>query len=240
MKKRQVRTSERRARVKPPTDWSSLLSLDKIDEAFITSHPKAQRLGKDYNLFCNALSNRERLDLNRFLKYVALLKDDFELGDVEKAAEKAHVSMELIKRFMSVYVPIMDWSTHAIAVKVLSWAKGLAGNNWLSIAKLAAQDLKACKGFICKAADENNKRFFIDLGKCLSGEIKSPAVSKREIDLAHIICRQPTSKDEMREWKNRGWQSSKKDGGAVFRNQKKPLLDAFKAARELHEQSRKA
>ena len=38
-------------------------------------------------------------------------------------------------------------------------------------AKWASHDLKANKAILFKAAESNDKRFFIDLGKCLSGEM---------------------------------------------------------------------
>ena len=39
------------------------------------------------------------------------------------------------------------------------------------LAKWASQDLKARKKTVLNAAERNDKRFFIDLGKCLSGEM---------------------------------------------------------------------
>jgi len=76
--------------------------------------------------------------------------------------------------------------------------------NWRQIAKLAAFDLKAYKAEIFLPAATREKRFFIDLGKCLSGEIKS-GFDKLDVAIASILLQNPSikAKDAVRELKRR-------------------------------------
>jgi hypothetical protein len=54
--------------------------------------------------------------------------------------------------------------------------------------------LENCKRYICVAVDERRKGFFILLGKLLDGKIKSPLQSKRDAELAFILCFHPSIK----------------------------------------------
>ncbi len=58
--------------------------------------------------------------------------------------------------------------------------KTAEGLNWRKIAKLAALDLKAFSDEIFLAARTGQKGFFLDLGKCLLGRIKS-GYDKRDV-----------------------------------------------------------
>jgi hypothetical protein len=59
------------------------------------------------------------------------------------------------------------------------------------IAKLAAKDLKAWRWQILQAANNNDKNFFIDLGKILGGEINKELCDKLDLALIEIITRNP-------------------------------------------------
>ena len=81
-------------------------------------------------------------------------------------------------------------------------------------AKLAAKLVQQTGSFYCAATllvllaiEANDKRFFIDFGKCLSGEIKdSTLFDKRDRDLAEIVLFSPqmSAKDAVRELMRRG------------------------------------
>jgi hypothetical protein len=59
-------------------------------------------------------------------------------------------------------------------------------------AKWASHDLKANKGILLKAAERNDKRFFIDLGKCLSGEMNPGMHDKMDECVALILAYNPS------------------------------------------------
>jgi len=59
-------------------------------------------------------------------------------------------------------------------------------------AKWASQDLKDSKGAILGAVKRNDKRFFIDLGKCLSGEMNSGMHDKMDECVALILAYNPS------------------------------------------------
>jgi len=65
--------------------------------------------------------------------------------------------------------------------------------NWRKLAKLAAHDLKAFTEEILLAAQTCQTRFFIDLGKCLSGQMKS-GYDKLDVDMALLLSRHPSIK----------------------------------------------
>lgn len=80
-------------------------------------------------------------------------------------------------------------------------------------AKLAARivketgDLDFSFWLVLLAIEINDKRFFIDFGKCLSGEIKDPTLfDKRDRDIAEIVLFEPemSAKDAVRELEKRG------------------------------------
>jgi hypothetical protein len=98
-----------------------------------------------------------------------------------------------------------------------------------SAAKQAARDLNLSRKLILWEAETNNKRFFIYLGKCLSGEIKINAdiLDPTDLAVADIVCSNPSikAKDAVRELKKRGLRISKEDADeeAAFRMRRKRL-----------------
>jgi hypothetical protein len=65
----------------------------------------------------------------------------------------------------------------------------------VAMSQLAAQDLKGHKEIIYRAANEDRKGFFIELGKLLEGKrLKPNTWSKLDEDLAFILCRNPKIK----------------------------------------------
>lgn len=72
--------------------------------------------------------------------------------------------------------------------------------DWRRVAKLAADDLRAYQEEIHFAAAIGQKQFFIDLGKSLSGEVKS-GYDRLDADIAAILSRNPSikAKDAVRE-----------------------------------------
>jgi hypothetical protein len=72
--------------------------------------------------------------------------------------------------------------------------------DWHRIARLAAEDLKAYGEEIRLAAETDQRQFFIDLGKCLSRDMKS-GYDKLDADIAAILSDNPSikAKDAIRE-----------------------------------------
>jgi hypothetical protein len=70
-------------------------------------------------------------------------------------------------------------------------------------AKFAAGNLSDWKSkfLLLKAAEANNKKFFIDLGKMLSGDLDSTFIYPEEFDIARVLTRYPSisEKDALRE-----------------------------------------
>jgi hypothetical protein len=99
-------------------------------------------------------------------------------------------------------------------------------------AKLAAKaaqqtgSLDFCSWFVDLAIEANDKQFFIDFGKCLSGEIKdSTLFDKRERDIAEIVLFNPqmSARDAVRELQKRGHREITEEN---FRMWKMRLLKA--------------
>jgi hypothetical protein len=74
------------------------------------------------------------------------------------------------------------------------------------IAKMAAQNLKDYRWHIAQAANNDDKHFLIDLGKCLAGEISIDFHDQLDYDIADICCQNLsiTSKQALRELTKRG------------------------------------
>jgi hypothetical protein len=98
-------------------------------------------------------------------------------------------------------------------------------------AKLAANEAKKTGSFysstalVLMALVRNDKRFFIDLGKCLSGEITPDLFDKRDFDMAEIVLFNPKmpARQAVLELVKRGHREITEDN---FRNWKKRLLKA--------------
>src|SRR5262249_36154461 len=131
------------------------------------------------------------------------------LGNIDEDAKEASVTRELLDRWRRVSMPLLSCVADHSTASLLTWVKvrqQLLQGDWLTLAKHAAQNLKAAKNLICMAAEERNQKFFIYLGKCLSGEIKS---THRDIDhdIAYLINNSAPIKarDAVRELNARGW-----------------------------------
>jgi hypothetical protein len=68
-------------------------------------------------------------------------------------------------------------------------------------ARVVAHDMKGFAKTITDAAQRGNKRFFIELGKCLSGEITTEYYDRLDFAIAKIVCANPSikAKDAVRE-----------------------------------------
>ncbi|HEU5237801.1 MAG TPA: hypothetical protein VFU37_11695 [Pyrinomonadaceae bacterium] len=65
----------------------------------------------------------------------------------------------------------------------------------VALSQLAAEDLKGSKEIIYRAANEDRREFFIDLGKLLEGKRLKPNMwSKFDEDVAFILCLNPKIK----------------------------------------------
>ena len=153
-----------------------------------------------------ALSKHERA------KFDALMRNLKLLGDMDKAAEKAGVNKELLSKLLSIFAPAAIWDVRYTASGNLMRAK--LGKGADPGAKLAAQNLKDYSWRAWLAAEGNDKKFFIELGKCLSdksGKSRSEWTSKMSRDVASIFVLNPniSDKDGVRELKDKfGWTMS--------------------------------
>jgi hypothetical protein len=144
------------------------------------------------------MSDSERAKLNRLLINIELLTD------VEKAANNVGISSKLLHRWTS--TPEISWAISEAMIEGQRMAKGevqtfvplwvppeLMSNRRFR-AKRASQDLKAAKGEILVAIEDDDKEFFIDLGRCLSGEIDTTDnfLDRRECYVAGLLTRYPT------------------------------------------------
>jgi hypothetical protein len=110
-------------------------------------------------------------------------------------------------------------------------------------AKLAAKvveqtgDLDFCLWFVLLAIETNDKTFFIDFGKCLSGKIKdSTLFDRRERDIAEIVLFNPdiSAKDAIRELQKRGHRGMTEDNFRMWKmrlHKAKSALDTALATR---------
>jgi len=96
------------------------------------------------------------------------------------------------------------------------------------LAKLVREtgELAPALGHVLVAIEVNDKQFFIDFGRCLSGDIKDPTVfHKRERDIAEIVAFTPnmSAKQAVRELEKRGHRGITEEN---FRMWKMRLLKA--------------
>jgi len=110
------------------------------------------------------------------------------------------------------------------------------GLDWRKIAKLAANDLEAYSNVIILAAQTGQKRFFIDLGKCLSGDIKS-GYDKLDYAIAVILSHNPSikAKAAVRELKERGHPEISEENFRVRKQRLKALVRAVVERDKAHE-----
>ncbi len=154
----------------------------------------------------------ERTKFKRFLRNVQFL------GDVGKAAGKSRVSRKLLDKWMDPKRGV-SWSICTAlneaqamlhcgrSAKDVLWQKkirpelerdaelfgstGQRDRESKVIAKLAAKDLKAHRWDIAQAAVNNDRGFFIDLGRILSGELSGDFYDKLDADIAKICIANP-------------------------------------------------
>src|SRR5262249_49573831 len=75
------------------------------------------------------------------------------------------------------------------------WLLILVRPSAASLAQIAAQDLKESKELIYRAADEEKREFFVELGLTLEGKRRKPNTwSKLDRDVAFILCFDPKIK----------------------------------------------
>jgi hypothetical protein len=84
------------------------------------------------------------------------------------------------------------------------WGKDYAQVGSLLRSKVAAQFFELW-GASEQVTLKGDRQFFIDLGKCLSGEIKTEVYSKRDSDIAELIFSKPhlSAKEAVRELSKR-------------------------------------
>ncbi len=101
---------------------------------------------------------------------------------------------------------VLSEALENIELLLFTCSPKISQNLSLNLAKIAAHDLKGSKEAIGKAADREDKVFFILLGKCLSGEITPFLVDKIDGDIAEILTQSPAirTKEAVRELKKRG------------------------------------
>jgi hypothetical protein len=183
--------------------------------------------------FMQAMLDGERAKFKRLLKNIELL------GDVEKAAQKARVGRTLFDKWRETQALCWGIATalgtysqvHGEGILFLAKRSRYLEDAWgYAWAKLASQNLKASAELIHFAAQQDAKKFFIALGKCLSGEVKATLDDKVDADVAHILSEQPSisAKEALRELKRRGHHLSEEN----FRERKHRLLRA--AYKALH------
>ena len=150
--------------------------------------------------------------------------------------EGARQILDHMRRTFSALLPPDSNPRRAMASMLLMAAelqdKEVLRDHSLIRAKLAARmvketgDLDFSFWLVLLAIETNDKRFFIDFGKCLSGEIKDPTLfDKRDRDIAEIVACNPemSAKEAVRELEKRGHRGITEDN---FRRGKMRLLKA--------------
>jgi hypothetical protein len=105
-------------------------------------------------------------------------------------------------------------------------------------AKVAEQtgSLYSSTGLVLLALATNDKRFFIDFGKCLSGDIKdSTLFDKRDVDIAQIVLFNPqmSAREATLELERRGHRGITEENFRMWKMRllrAKPKFDAVMAA----------
>lgn len=154
-------------------------------------------------------------------------KVDASISNAEKQEARA-----IIKAARNIF----KQKTRTPAKSLLFWAKFYKQLQVDSriVAKNCARNLKATWVGIAREAQKGNRQFFIDLGKCLSGEIDSTLYEKSDYDLADIVGRNPSisAREAVREMIKRGHREVTED---TFRMRKHRLMRDAHEAREVWE-----
>jgi hypothetical protein len=179
-----------------------------------------------------SMSKVERAKLNRLVN--VLINDEQLVGGIAKAARRAGIGHELLEKWMNTpsISSAINCAAREGASELLFWGKVSLQlqKDSLASAKLASQNLNAFKSRIRLMAEKGDKKFFIDLGKCLSGEIKCELWDRFDEDVTDVLCRYPklSAKDAVLELKKRGWTMTEEG----FRMWKHRLLRAARDARK--------
>ena len=131
---------------------------------------------------------------------------------------------------------IFEQKTRTPAKSLIFWAKfykQLQVDSRVA-AKNCARNLKGTWMGIAREAQKGNRQFFIDLGKCLSGEIDSTLYEKSDYDLANIVGRNPSisAREGVLEMIKRGHHEVTEE---TFRMRKHRLMRDAREAREVWE-----
>jgi len=178
-----------------------------------------------------AMSSSERAKLDRLLINVELL------GDVQEAATKIGLSSNLLRKWL--HMPeIYRIIKHALAEAKRIAKHGMFVPLWWPLerernshfqAKVAAKNLKAAKQYIFEAVENSDKRFFIDLGKCLSGEIDDTLMDKRDYYIAGLLTRYPsiTARNAVDQLRRVGFPHITEDNFRMLRKRLKSKVHTF-------------
>jgi hypothetical protein len=221
--------AEVRPKIECPQDLALLLAR---------LEPKAQRKMRAAALMDEALEkSMQSMPQSERAKFKRLLKNVELLGDLEQAAQKGRVDRKMLDKWRNAHE--LCWGianaqcryskVHSEGVLFLAKRALYLEHGWGYAARLAAQNLKDSAELVQLAAQHDAKEFFITLGRCLSGEIKSTLYDKMDADVADILSENPsiTAKEAVRELRKRGRQISEEN----FRVRKQRLLrPAYKAA----------
>ena len=149
--------------------------------------------------------------LRRFLTNVRYL------GDVGNAAKKTRVSRKQLEAWMNDHAIAVEIDTAVRAALVMAHGQdtkediafrtkiapqlemdgeffrktGQRHRESKIIAKLAAEDLKAWRWQIAQAANNNDRNFFIDLGRILKGDVSGDLCDKTDEALIKIWAKHP-------------------------------------------------
>jgi hypothetical protein len=158
----------------------------------------------------------EELHSRRLEQYWSVVKA---VGSLPPGAERE----ELLKRLVN--HEGLVWSA-LVEAKLASIRSGKKRARDL-FANLASQDLKGLSHIVALRAKIGDKKFFIALGKYLSGELKAGLWDRTDVAIVSIVLANPgiTAKDALHELQKRGLTLSGKDKDieSAFRMRKKRL-----------------
>jgi hypothetical protein len=179
----------------------------------------------------------ERRKLDRFLINIELL------GDLQKAAGKVGLPSRLLQQWMN--TPEIGWVINDALMQSERIAKGedsVFVPLWWSPeirddsrfwAKVASKNLKAAKQRILEAIENNDTKFFVDLGKCLSHEIDATLLDQRDAYVAGLLTQYPsiTTEDAILQLRRVGFRLITK---VNFRMLKKRLKGKVRTVHDVH------
>jgi hypothetical protein len=174
-----------------------------------------------------AMSNSEHRKFCRFLVHIELL------GDVESAAKQVGISSKKLNEWQS--ASEISWAIEHALGEARRIAKGNfiglwytpeAENDWRFLAKLVSKNLKAGKDYLLQAAERNEAKFFIHLGKCLSGEVDSTLFDSMDLYIAGLLTRYPsiTARDVVDQLRRAGYPRISEDNFRVRKQRLKGKL----------------